>query len=329
MRHRPPRPEPPPYWSDLLAPWGIPAATLAPALGGVNNRCWFVESASGRYVLRVYSVASREAVRLEHALLVALSAAALPFATPRPVAAEDGSTCPVVMTPEGPRIAALFERIEGENLDDDDVAGVEAAAAAFAQLDVVLAQLEIDREYFDGNLERVHPLVQDLTSLDELGADATALVRGMAGEPSRLRGLLEPRQLVHGDFAFGNVLLVGGRVVGVLDFEFAGEDARAAELAMAVRLVLSKRSRERIWRPLLRGYLRTLPLSEAELAALPLLALHQEAVVLVWWLGRHRAGDVGNQRLEEHIERALALEALLMARDQDIVREARRHSSPG
>jgi Ser/Thr protein kinase RdoA (MazF antagonist) len=141
--------------------------------------------------------------------------------------------------------------------------------------------------------------------------------------------LLEPRQLVHGDFAFSNVLLAGGRVVGVLDFEFAGGDARAAELAMAVRLVLSKRSWERIWQPLLRGYLRTLPLSEAELAALPMLALHQEAVVLVWWLGRYRAGDAGNQRLEEHVERALALDTLLTARGPDIVREARLHSSPG
>jgi Ser/Thr protein kinase RdoA (MazF antagonist) len=166
MRHRPPRPELPPSWSDLLAPWDIPAATLSPALGGVNNRCWFVESASGRYLLRVYSVASLDAVRSEHALLAALSTAALPFATPRPVAAGDGSTCPMVMTPEGPRIAALFARIAGENLDDDDVAGIEAAAAAFAQLDVVLAQLDIDRGHFDGNLERVHPLIQDLTSLE-------------------------------------------------------------------------------------------------------------------------------------------------------------------
>lgn len=308
---------------ELLAPWALEDATVTPASWGLNNTSWFVDSAAGRHVLRVYSVASLAEVMSEHALLLQLTSAGLSFATPRPLPARDGSTCPLVDTPAGPRVAALFGRIDGDHLDDDDLAGVKAAGAAFAQLDRVLATVSVEREPFDARIEGVHPFVRDLTALDELGADAAEFVRRMAGAPSQLRASLEPRQVIHGDFAFGNVLLKDGRVVGLLDLEFAASEARAAELAVALRLVLSKSSRVRIWQPLLRGYLSCLPLTEAELEALPMLALHHEAVVLVWWLGRYRSGNADTRSLDEHITRALALEPWLAAHGRDVVAEAR------
>lgn len=310
-----------------LAPWGIRDATVTPTTWGLNNRSWFVDSPAGRHVLRVYSVASPADVSSEHELLRELASARLPFATPRAAPALDGSTVVLIDAPAGPRAAALYERIDGDHLDDEDVGGVEAAGTAFAELDHALATLRTERPILDARLAAVHPLVPHLDRLEELGSDAASFVRRMAGTPSELRGSLQPRQLIHNDFAFGNVLLKDGRVVGVLDFEFATHEARGAELAIALRLVLSKSSRDRIWQPLLRGYLSRVPLTHAEIAALPALALHHEAVVLVWWLGRYRSGNADRRSLDEHIARALALEPWLAANGREVVREARTHGA--
>jgi Ser/Thr protein kinase RdoA (MazF antagonist) len=304
---------------QALQRWDIGPARVTPTAWGLNNRSWFVDGGDARYVLRVFTDSSLDDVRSEHRLLVQLSAARLPFATPWPVAARDGSTCQVIDTPRGPRIAALYERIEGDHLDDDEVSGVEAAAAAFALLDRTLATLNAARPTVDGHLERVHPLVADLDELHEIDGDAASLVRRMAGSPSELRASLRPRQLIHDDFAFGNILVNASRVVGILDFEFALVEARATELAIALRLVASKSSRDKLWRPLLRGYLGVVPLTSEEIDALPSLALHHEAVVLVWWLGRFRAGHADQRSLDEHAARALALEPWLSMHEAEIV----------
>lgn len=321
------RTEPSVYLASVLSAWGLAGADLAPSTSGLNNRSWFVDHPRGRFVLRIHSQASRDEVESEHALLLLLDPAELPFATPTPIPARDGSTCPLVDTPTGPRVAALFVRITGSHLDDEDVGGIETAAAAFARLDLALSTLDADRPPFDPHLDRVHRLVPDLRQLDELGPEAADLVRRMAGAPTELRATLRPRQLIHDDFAFGNVLMNGGRVVGILDFEFAVHEPRAAELAIALRLALSKSTRDRIWEPLLRGYLSVLPLTTAEIEALPTLALHHETVALVWWLGRYRAGISDARSLDDHITRALALEPWLSAHGREVVAAAHQLSA--
>jgi Ser/Thr protein kinase RdoA (MazF antagonist) len=308
----------------LVAPWALRDVEVTTAERGISNRSWFIRGNSARYVLRLYSTTSRDFVLREHELLVKLRAMDLPFTTPFPVPTKSGASIVAVDTPEGSRFVALFEHIAGEHLDDDDVAGVEAAAAAFARLDRALASISTDHPSVDGCLDAVHPRVPDLDDVPEIGSEATSLLRRVVGAPSDLRGSLEPRQLIHDDFAFGNVLLSGGRVAGILDFEFAAKEARATELAIALRLVASKASSDALWRPLLRGYLSTLPLSVVEIEALPTLALHHEAVVLVWWLGRYRNREVDEQSLKDHVARALALDPWLQQHSDTIVEEALR-----
>jgi Ser/Thr protein kinase RdoA (MazF antagonist) len=310
--------------AEALRTWGIVGAAISPSSSGLNNESWFVDAPSGQYVLRLYAVVPAAAVEVEHALLAQLRSAGLPFATPRPVApAGSPTTWAWVATLGEPRAAALFERIAGEHPDDADESAVEAAAEAFARLDLALAPMRTDRSAFTGRIETVHPLVPDLDHLDELGPEGAAFVRRMR-EASKLRGALEPRQIVHGDFAFGNVLLRDGRVTGILDLEVATEDARAAELGVALRLVLSKSTRERLWLPLLRGYLRAAPLSATEIDALPTLASQHDAVVLAWWLGRLRSGARDIRPLTQRVAEALDRERWLADHARAIVAEARR-----
>ena len=289
---------------DALRAWALRGATTTRARWGLNNASWFVDSATGRYVLRVYSQASPEDVANEHRLLRRLRDDALPFATPNPVVGPSGGTCEIIETARGPRVTALFERIEGQHIDDEDIAAVEAAGVAFARLDGALLSLSAGFDSWSARIDTVHPLVGDLSQLEELGGWCGDFLRRMNGAPSTLRASLRPRQLIHGDFAFGNILVRDGRIVGVLDFEFGALDARAAELATALRLVNSKGTRDLLWRPLLRGYLTTLPLSDEELSALPVLAAQHEAVVVAWWLGRYRSGLANRSSLDEHVERA-------------------------
>jgi Ser/Thr protein kinase RdoA (MazF antagonist) len=313
--------------AEALRTWEIAGAAISPSTSGLNNESWFVDAPSGQYVLRLYAVGPSAAVDAEHALLAQLPSAGLPFATPRPVApAGSPTTWAWVATLGEPRIAALFERIPGEHLDDADAAGVEEAAAAFARLDVALATMRSDRPAFTGRIETVHPLVSDLDQLDELGPDGAAFVRRMR-DASELRGSLQPRQIVHGDFAFGNVLLNSGRVSGILDFEVATEDARAAELGVALRLVLSKSTRRRLWRPLLRGYLRAAALSASEIDALPAIAAQHDGVVLAWWLGRLRSGVRDVRPLRQRVTEALERERWLTDHAPAIVAEAHRLSA--
>lgn len=304
-----------------LRAWDLGGAAATRARWGLNNASWSVDSARGRHVLRVYSQASADDVAYEHGLLRRLRDANLPFATPRPVSGPSGRTWEIVGTPDGPRMTALFERIEGEHIDDADAAGVEAAGTAFATLDRALVALSNGTRSWDARITSVHPLVTDLSELDELGERGADFLRRMARAPSALRASLRPRQVIHGDFAFGNVLLRDGRVNGILDFEFGLLDARAAELATALRLVISKGTRDLLWRPLLRGYLTALPLNDDEISALPMLAAQHEAVVVAWWLGRYRAGLADRDSLDEHVERALANETWLGAHSAEIVSE--------
>jgi len=307
--------------ASLLPLWGIdPSSRLSRLERGESNRTYRVDAADGTYALRIYGDRATGPVRFEHELLVALAGVELPFATPVPVALAAGGTVAVAEEPAGPRLAALFRWIPGQNPDDDDVAAMALGGAALGRLDRALAEVRttLGPPAFGGDITRVHPAVTDLASLGELDDEARAYVRRAADRAARgYAGL--PQQLVHGDFAFGNVLLEGGRVSGMLDFEFAGVDARAMELAAALVIVLSKGNGEALWRPFVRAYLATHPLSAPERAAIPDLIVARCAVVLVWWIGRHRMDATPHERLERHVRRALVLEEWVRLRRRELV----------
>ncbi len=305
----------------LLTLWGIdPSSRLARLERGESNETFRVSATDGTYVLRIHGDPAIEPVRFEHELLGALARLDLPFATPMPVPLAAGGTVALVNTPAGPRAAALFSWIPGDNPDDGDVAAIALAGGALARLDLALATVRTTHPApaFDGDITRVHPAVSDLASLRELDGAARDYVQRAADLNARTY-LALPRQLVHGDFAFGNVLLEHGRVSGMLDFEFAGEDVRAMELANALTLVLSKEAGEALWRPFVGAYLATLPLSEAERAAIPDLLIARGAVVLVWWIGRHRSAATPHDWLERHVRRALSLEDWVRSRRGELL----------
>ena len=310
----------------LLDCWGLPRPReLAPTSWGWNNETLFVTSAAGQHVLRVSAIATAKQVAFEHRVLGALQHAVLPFATPLPLPAADGETIVLAPSDDGVRPATLFPRISGTHLDDDDEPGVTAAAVALAQLDGALADIEVESAADTaGNLERVSPAVPSLAQIDEeLGPEAADVVRGTAAAARPLYQML-PRQLIHGDFAFGNVLMDEGRVVALLDFEFSGRDLRAMEFASALGLVLTKGTRERLWRPFMRAYLKQIRLSDAEIEALPTLIRLARAISLIWWVGRQRLGLSLAEDTAARVRRLMEIDAWLHNHAPELAAELHR-----
>jgi Ser/Thr protein kinase RdoA (MazF antagonist) len=104
------------------------------------------------------------------------------------------------------------------------------------------------------------------------------------------------------------------RVTGMLDFEFAGPDTRAADLAAALYVISVRAPESGRWRVLeafASGYRRSLPLDPAEAAAVPDLMLRRSAVGLVHWIGRWRQGIAPVAEPLQRVERSTRFAAWL------------------
>jgi homoserine kinase type II len=293
-----------------LAPWPIAPLSFERAELGRNNDSFFVDAREGRYVLRIYRNATEPArVRDEHDLLARLALAELPFATPLPLETRVGDTLAVLETVDGPRFAALFPRIPGEPVELD-AANARLAGAALARVDAAFARFDLPVRA-PASLRDVHDLVPDpYAAMEELdlGEGAEPVRRLFARVDGAHDALVAslPRQIVHGDFAFPNLLVEDGKVSGLVDFEFSGSDFRAADLACALYIVTVRAQAAERWKvleALANGYRRVLPLDPIEVAAMPELMVRRSAIGLVHWIGRWRAGIAERNEPLERIER--------------------------
>jgi len=210
-------------------------------LNGTNNLSYSVVAPSARYILRIYqNTAMPERVRYEHALLARLARATLPFAVPAPLLTHSGATL-VAASPSDDRLAALFHVIPGRRPDGRDLAQYRVCGAALADLDHAFAHIAMPPLPNPlppfGDLSHIHPAVSDPVAMVEelpLELNVRTRIAHVVGTvavivPDLYQSL--PCQIVHRDYAASNVLIDGERVTGVLDFEFAGRDLRAIDLA--------------------------------------------------------------------------------------------------
>jgi homoserine kinase type II len=268
---------------------------------GVNNTTSGLRTGSGELIWKTYTAHSKLAtLEYEHDLLEWISRQSLPFAVPVPLPTRARATA--LVGPNGWQ--ALFLRLPGHRPDRRDARQAAQVGVALAQLHGVLrgyptASRPGMSAY--GDLERVHPRLSspfDL-SIDQLGLPDTsehaALLSWWRAELAALRGFILgpyralPWQVIHGDFALANTLFEGGRLVAILDFEFAIPDARALDLASGLVSILRVWEDQPHWdvaQAFLDGYQCALPLEEREIAALPWLMRLRNAVAAIWWLGR-------------------------------------------
>ncbi|MER7243718.1 phosphotransferase [Kribbella sp. NPDC000426] len=288
----------------LLRRWGLQGYDVRALTAGTNNAGYYV---GDDFVLRIHR---NPVAPYEHAVLRALGG--LSFAVPVPVPADDGSTV-VRGELQGEVVSAsLSRRIPGEHPVRGDAVRARAAGAALAELDDVLGRLDPaglpPGAMWDGDLTTIHPRVPSLGPLiDGIPADRRAEVARILTGIRPRKDL--PRQIIHGDFAPTNVLMVGDRVTAILDFETCGPGYRAMDLAVGSYFFGNFGQPTAASEAFRRGYLSRYPLTDAELNALPDLELMREATSLVHWHGRYLDGLTTEQDIADRVERLLTVAA--------------------
>lgn len=291
---------------------------------GTNNSSYLVETPSGSYYLRLYEdTDDGRRIGYEHRILLALGASSLPFAVPQPLATYHGETVATLVADGITTTAALFPAIPGDHPERGNLLHRERSGAALGQLDVYLAQLEMEPKDgvlgFHADLDTLHPQVPD----------PVGMIQGLPvgkGQKRKLEELFQqlpeslprfyqdlPRQLIHADYVVLNTLFDGDVVSGILDFEFASPDVLVMDFVVGL-LSFGSIGREQAatWPAIAafaRGYATVQPLAESEIAAIPTLLRLRRAVTLVRRVGRLRQGKA----TEAHVHR-LAVE--LLATDQ-------------
>jgi homoserine kinase type II len=321
--------------------WGLTGPfqfrTLA---NGTNNQMQRVETPGGSYVLRVYrNHADLARLRFEHDLLRQLDVSALPFAVPAPIPTAAGESYVRIATEKGEALVTLTALIGGEHPQRDDLGQAEAAGEALALLDVALSRITPAypqaaiswRSY--GDLERCHPLVPDprsaiaeLPIADDARCRLLACYEGLMQRVPAVYASL-PQQLVHEDCEPSNLLMLGHRVTGVLDFEFCARDVQVMDLTVALSWWPVERfgtgEEWLILRALARGYARHITLTADDIAAIPLLFQLRTYTSLIHRLGRHRQGLSPLEAVVERAEAVLAREDWLATNGGRLVETVR------
>tara|TARA_R110002072_G_scaffold9518_10_gene45945 strand:+ start:6480 stop:7466 length:987 start_codon:yes stop_codon:yes gene_type:complete len=248
---------------------------------GVSNSNWLIETngkdgagtggGGARFILTMYEKRT-DADELPFFLGLLDHLAGRGCAVPATIHDRDGAA---FRTLDG-KALALIEYLPGISPDTPTRAQANAVGAALAQ--VHMAAADCDR-----------------TRANDLDVGACAAILDRCGEtrlaridpelPQWLPAARElaarwpqdlPRSIIHSDLFPDNVLMLGERVTGLIDFYFACEDMMAYDLAIAHAAWCFDRSGTKfaadVGQALVAGYESVRPLERSEREALPLLA---------------------------------------------------------
>lgn len=287
---------------DELAAWLLPLrlGELIDHVGiaaGMQNSNYFVTTASGRHVLTLFERTETTALDFHLALMDRLAARGLPC--PQPLADAQGRRWRLLSG----KPAALFSCLPGRNEETVSPAMCRSLGEILARLHAAAADFPEPlpnpcgaawcRRLGQSLLPGLPPEERSLLA-DELAFQA-------AQDYSAL-----PRGIVHADLFRDNVLwLAEGRLAGILDFYFAGEDALLFDLAVVANDWCHD---DALLAELFAGYAGQRPLTAAEVAAWP--AMRRAAALRFWLLRlevreRPRPGEMVTIKDPSHFGRML------------------------
>ncbi|MEZ5708261.1 MAG: homoserine kinase [Blastomonas sp.] len=238
---------------------------------GVENSNFLVETDRARFILTLYEK------RVDTADLPFFMALLDHLATrgcrvPPAIADRKG----VQIRELGGKAACLIEFLDGFSVSHPSPAKATATGAALGAMHNAAADFTLERPnsmgpdaWHDlaakcaGSWDRIDPALERLVG-EELAYLDTHW-------PNDL-----PRSVIHADLFPDNVLMIGDEVTGLIDFYFSCTDIRAYDLAVTHSAWCfsgdGKQFDKHVSVALLAGYRSQVALSEAEIAALPILA---------------------------------------------------------
>ncbi len=243
---------------------------------GVSNSNWLVETSGAngtgaRFILTMYEKRTDPA-ELPFFLGLLDHLAARGCAVPATIHDREGSASPTL---DG-KALALIEYLPGISPDTPSPAQAHAVGAALARVHRAAADYEgrrandLDVSACLAILERcggagLAGINPDLPQWLDAGQEV------VARWPDKL-----PRSIIHSDLFPDNVLMLGERVTGLIDFYFACNDMMAYDLAVTHAAWCFDRSgtkfADKVGKALVSGYESVRPLEPGERDAMPLLA---------------------------------------------------------
>jgi len=254
---------------------------LSPIAAGIENTNYFVTTERGRYVLTLYERLPADELPFYLNLMAHL--ARLRVQVPAPMPDRTGA----LFSHLNGRPAGLVSRIEGAQIDASSVPACAAVGEALAGLHCASqeyrARLTNRRgpAWWRQAARAVRPYITP-----EQNALLSAEVKFQTG----FGKVKLPKGAIHGDLFCDNVLFVGSRISGIIDFGFAATDFYAYDLAIAVNdwCVVRDGPEEGALVPelvtaMVAGYEQERPLSPEERRQWPMLL---RAAALRFWLSR-------------------------------------------
>ncbi len=237
---------------------------------GVENSNFLLETTDGRFILTLYEKRVSEGdLPFFVDLLDHLAKRGCPV--PAMIRDREGAAIQQVSG----RAACIIQFLPGISLTHPTPGQCEAAGAALGSMHRAVADFAGARENSmghrhwraiaegSGDLDAVIPGLQAIVD-DELAHLDTHWPRDL------------PAHVVHADLFPDNVLMLGDRVTGLIDFYFAATDSRAYDVAVThAAWTFSADGRDcnaDCAAALMRGYTSEITLTSDEMAALPLLA---------------------------------------------------------
>ncbi len=258
--------------ANFLTRYDLGAATTFKGIAeGVQNSNFLLDTDRGHRLFLTLYEDRVDADDLPYFLALTTHLADRGLPVPRPVADRGGRALQMLCG----RPACLIEFVPGVSVSAPAPADAFAAAAAMGAMHAALTDFAPVRanEHGPDGWRRLAETIGDrfgavapgLAAIvdDELGALAMRWPDGLG------------RSTIHADLFADNVLLMGGRVTGLIDFYFACTDIRAYDFAvMHGAWCFSPDGRTfdpALAAALVAGYRSTHPLTDAEIAALPML----------------------------------------------------------
>ncbi len=238
---------------------------------GVENSNYLVDTTTGRFILTLYEKrVSADDLPFFMGVLDHLASDGNPV--PRALPDRTGTLIHELCG----RPACLIEFLTGVSVTHPTAAQAHAAGAALGAMHASLASVGLDRPNTLGPDGWRALLTRCGPDLDAIEPGLFARVTQAADDVVASWPCDLPRAVIHADLFPDNVLMLGDRVSGLIDFYFACTDIRAYDLAiMHTAWAFDARGGAydaAVGTALIAGYTDRHPLSDAERAALPILA---------------------------------------------------------
>lgn len=272
----------------LRAEYTLTDVTVTFLRRGLNDTYRVYGLPAGDAILRVYRLRWRTPADIAWELGFIERAAARGVGVARPIARRDGTLTGTLRAAEGDRAAVLFEfapgRMPGPLPEDAAAYGQAVAALHEATHDLAAAgRFPLDLAHL------IHAPMRHMRALLTDDPDTLAALEAIAARTvSALTPLLPDLEwgACHGDLHEGNAHVGDDGVLRLFDVDCGGPSWRAYDLAVylwsqASNSGKSAEQEDAAWTAFLTAYRAVRPLTEAELAAVPLFVTARS----LWFMG--------------------------------------------